>query len=223
MQISFQPGDTVLIKNELSTSFYIIIRGKIKCGIGEKTFFLSDGDFFGEEGVFFNKPNPFTITAAEETLIEVLDKDGAEEFIKTNQNAVFNIFIRNSARFFEGLEPVKSSTVSHIRIIEGIIPHVSETEGDSPQQPASINLDELSLMLDMDPDKLSYLMNAFESLGYVKLSPTGKIMTRGRNDLAALIKKHYAKNIFCDAENGKGSGLSALINLLNKKTKGITI
>ena len=221
---SYQPGEIILAQNELSVSFFIIIRGRIKFEMKGRSFFLSDGDFFGEEGMFFNKPSPFTLIASEETQLQVLDKKEAREFILKNYDAAFNLFIRNSARFFEGIEPVADTSKAHIRIIEALMPHVSASEGDFAEYAAKTDLTELAAHLEMDLEKLKILMESFESLGFVKLNPAGKILTAGRSELAGLIKKYYREKVFCGADPSSGAGLSALISIISKKERaGITI
>lgn len=221
---SYQPGEIILAQNELSVSFFIIIRGRIKFEMKGRSFFLSDGDFFGEEGMFFNKPSPFTLIASEETQLQVLDKKEAREFILKNYDAAFNLFIRNSARFFEGIEPVADISKAHIRIIEALMPHVSAPEGDFAEYAAKTDLTELAAHLEMDVEKLKILMESFESLGFIKLNAAGKILTAGKSELAGLIKKYYREKVFYGADPSSGAGLSALISIISKKERaGITI
>ncbi len=224
MERSYQPGETVLIKNELSGNFFIIIRGRIKFELNGKRFFLSDGDFFGEEGVFFNKPNPFSVTAAEETQVQIFDRNEAKNFILHNHDAAFNMFIRNSARFSEGIEPVSDLSHVHIKILERITPFVSHSEGDFPEYEATTDIEKFSTMLQMTTDKMVNLLETVEPLGYVKLSSKGKILTSGKSRINKLIRRYYREMVFYGAEAGSGSGLFPLINVINKKEKkGINI
>lgn len=224
MQRSFQPGETVLIKNEFSGSFFIIVRGRIKFEMNGKVFFLSDGDFFGEEGVFFNKPNPFTVTAAEETQVQIMDRNEARDFISRNYDAAFNMFIRNSARFSEGIEPVSDISPVHIKILESIFPFISGSDADLPELEADINIDKLSAILQISGDKLLALLHAVEPLGYVKFSSKGRVLTSGKSRINKLIKKYYREKVFSGAESGSGSGLFPLINVISRKErKGINI
>lgn len=221
---SYQPGEIVLAKNEMSVSFFIIIRGRIKFETNGNSFFFSDGDFFGEEGIFFNKPNPFSLVAAEATQVQIMDKKEAKEFISKNHDAVFSLFIRNSARFFEGIESVSETSKSHISIIEGLMPFVPSSEGNLAEHEARTDIGTLAGYLEMNTEKLKILFESFESLGYVKLNPSGKIFTVGKFKLSGLIKKYYSEKMFYGADPSVGSGLFALVNVVSKKEKkGITI
>ncbi|MGI6393417.1 MAG: Crp/Fnr family transcriptional regulator [bacterium] len=224
MEKSYRPGETVLMKGELSHNFFIIVRGKIKFELNKKPFFLSDGDFFGEEGVFFNKPNPFIVTAAEETQVQMLSKDEAKNFILKNPDAVFNMFIRNCARFSEGIEPVSDINPMHIKALEQIVPHLSQYEGDFPAYLTAFSLEELAKTLQISTEELTALLQAVEPLGYLYCTPQGEIKAAGKNKISRLIKKYYSSKFFCEVKSGKGTGIFPLVNEMNKEEKkGITI
>lgn len=224
MEKTFQAGEIVLTKNEFTHNFYVVVRGRIKFEFDGRKFFLSDGDFFGEEGVFFNKANPFSAVAAEETKVQILDKNGAKEFISKNYEAVFSLFIRNSARFFDGIDPLSETNGTHMKTVEALLPYITKSESDLPDCEAGISIEKLSSKLDMSREKLLFLFEFVEPLGYLKLSATGKIFTVGKKEIMELRKKYFKEKVFFDADSGKGSGLSPLVNVLNKKEKkGITI
>lgn len=224
MQRSYQPGETVLVKNEFSGSFFIIVRGRIKFEMNGSNFFLSDGDFFGEEGAFFNKPNPFTVTAAEETQVQIMDRNEARDFISRNYDAAFNMFIRNSARFSEGIKPVSDVSPVHIKILEGVFPFISGSDADLPELEADVSIDKLAEILQISADKMITLLNTVEPLGYVRFSSKGRVLTSGKSRINRLIKRYYSENIFSSAESGRGSGLFPLINVISRKErKGINI
>ena len=73
MEKEFLPGETVVIAGELSPYLFLIKRGSVKLEREGETFFLSEDDFFGEEGCFFGKPALFSATAGEETLLQLME------------------------------------------------------------------------------------------------------------------------------------------------------
>ncbi|HSW61275.1 MAG TPA: hypothetical protein VLJ60_10775, partial [bacterium] len=148
----------------------------------------------------------------------------AKDFISRNHDAAFNMFIRNSARFSEGIEPISDLSHVHIKMLEGILPFVSHSEGDFPEHEAKVDLEKLTTLLQISMDKLLTLLQTVEPLGYVKCSSKGKILTSGKSRIYKLIKRYYREKVFSGAESGSGSGLFPLINVINKKEKkGINI
>ena len=73
MEKEFLPGETVLLAGDLSPYLFLIKRGSVKLEGNGECFFLSEDDFFGEEGCFFGKPSRFSVTVGEETLLQLME------------------------------------------------------------------------------------------------------------------------------------------------------
>lgn len=73
-------GDLVIEQGDYGDGFYIIYRGQVKVTRLERQKerildYLSDGDYFGEEALLFDRPRSATITAVEDTILLRLGRD----------------------------------------------------------------------------------------------------------------------------------------------------
>jgi len=60
------------------------------------------------------------------------------------------------------------------------------------------------------------LLNLSKMFGYVSFAE-GKILTCGKDKLAALFKKYNREKIFAGAKGEKGSGAVSFLNVVNNK------
>ncbi|MBO4700005.1 cyclic nucleotide-binding domain-containing protein [bacterium] len=217
MEKEFLPGETVLLIGEISPHLFLIKRGRIKLEGGSEVFFLSEDDFFGEEGCFFGKPAKFSVTACEETLLSLMDKDEAEDFFTKNGGAAFTLFIKASARANENGEPLTGMSPQHIRLVAGILPYIVEKSGQEPVYEAGIDLATLAGQLEITEDKLLDLLTFSKTLGYIAFVD-GKILTCGKEKLLTLFKTYNREKIFAGAKGEKGLGTLSFLNIVNEKT-----
>ena len=69
-------GTTVIVEGQQSDRFYIIERGSVAVSHGDTLVrHETDGDFFGEIGLLRDIPRTATITADEDTVLQVLERD----------------------------------------------------------------------------------------------------------------------------------------------------
>lgn len=216
MEKEFLPGETVISVGEVSPNLFLIKRGRVKLENRSESFFLSEDDFFGEEGCFFGKPSRFNATACEETLLQLTEKDEAEDFFTKNGEAAFTLFIKNSARTNEKEEPLTEMSLQHIRLVSGVLPYVVEKNGDEPVFEAGIDSETLAGQMELSKDKLLNLLTLSKILGYISFED-GKILTCGKEKLLALFKKYNKEMIFAGANGKKGSGQFAFLSVVNEK------
>jgi len=217
MEKEFLPGETVVLAGKISPHLFLIKHGSVKLEGNGESFFLSEDDFFGEEGCFFGKPSLFNATAREETQLQLMDRTEAEEFFADNAKAAFTLFIKNSARANEKEEPFNAMSSMHIKLVAGILPYVIEKSGTEPVYEAGIDLETLAAQIEIPTDNLLDLLNFSKVFGYVAFAD-GKILTCGKDKLAALFKKYNCEKIFAGVKGEKGTGTVSFLNVVNNKT-----
>lgn len=217
MEKEFLPGDTVVFAGEISPNLFLIKRGSVKLEKNGETFFLHKDDFFGEDGCFFGKPALFNVTANEETQLELMKRDEAEQFFNENGEKAFSLFIKTAARASEKDEPFNEMSPRHIRLVAGILPFVVEKNGTEPVHEAGIDIETLSAEIEIPADKLADLLGFSKIFGYVALVD-GKIFTCGKDKLGSLFKKYNRERIFAGVNGKKGLGAVSFLNVVNNKT-----
>ena len=213
----FLPGDIILMKGDLSPYCFKIKRGRVKFDNGKETFFLSEDDFFGEEGCFFGKPALFTSAACEETLLQLMKRDEAEQFFNENGNSAFSLFIKNAAKMNESNDPITAISPQHIRLVAGILPYVVEENSEKPENQVEIDFETLASQIELESDKLLNLFDFSKELGYVAFE-NGQIFSCGRNKLKSLLKDYNRKEVFAGISGTKGLGTFSCFDILNDRT-----
>lgn len=216
MEKEFLPGETVVLAGEFSPYLFLIKRGSVKLEKNGESFFLSEDDFFGEEGCFFGKPAKFSATVGEETQLQLMESSEAEEFFTENPKAAFSLFMKNSARENEKDEPLTETSPQHIRLVAGVLPYVVEKSGTEPVNEAGIDLETLAAQIELSNDNLLNLLNFSKVFGYIAFAD-GKILTCGKDKLSTLFKKYNRERIFAGAKGEKGTGALSFLNVVNKK------
>jgi len=217
MEKEFLPGETIILAGEVSSYLFLIKRGRVKLEGNGESFFLSEDDFFGEDGCFFGKPSQFSVTAGEETLLQLMESTEAEDFFAGDPKAAFKLFIKNSARANEKEEPLTEMSPQHIRLVAGVLPYVVEKSGSEPVYEAGIDLETLASQIEFSMDNLVNLLNFSKIFGYVTLED-GKILTCGKEKLVSLFKDYNRNKIFAGAKGEKGLGVLSFLNVVNAKT-----
>lgn len=218
MEKEFLPGETVILAGEISPHLFLIKHGSVKLEGNGESFFLSEDDFFGEEGCFLGKPSRFSVTAREETQLQLMESAEAEEFFAGDPKAAFTLFIKNSARTNEKEESLNEMSPQHIRLVAGVLPYVVKKEGSEPVHEAEIDIETLASQIEFTTDNLLNLLNLSRMFGYVSFAE-GKILTCGKDKLAELFKKYNREKIFAGVKGEKGVGTVSFLNIVNQKTK----
>ncbi|MBA3722157.1 MAG: cyclic nucleotide-binding domain-containing protein [Parachlamydiaceae bacterium] len=73
---TFDPNDVIFTHNEEANRMYFIVKGKviIRSDNAEVINFLNEGDFFGEESLFNNKPRSYEAACLENTKLLTLSR-----------------------------------------------------------------------------------------------------------------------------------------------------
>lgn len=74
--VRFDPGDYIFVIGEEANRMYFIVNGQVQIqGANKQHFYtLENGDFFGEESLFNNKPRSYAALAPMETYILTLSR-----------------------------------------------------------------------------------------------------------------------------------------------------
>jgi CRP-like cAMP-binding protein len=214
MERTFSTGTVILEKNSISNLFFVIIRGKVKFESGNKIFFLSDNDFFGEESAFLRKSNPYSVIASEETVIQIFDIQEAKDYIFANPKIFFSLFVKNVSRTWECADSVTERHPAYIGFIEKIFPYVTKSESEKPIAELGISSAELSSRIGLELEKIASLISSIEHLGHIRMESNGKIFTIGTKNLQKLTGAYYENRNFALMTGLKGCGLFPLLNKL---------
>ncbi|MCG6553972.1 MAG: mechanosensitive ion channel family protein [Candidatus Magnetominusculus sp. LBB02] len=85
-------GESIFEEGDEGDSFYVIRRGRVSVTVsGNEVAILKRGDFFGEISLFTGGIRTASVTAIEDALILVLDKDSFSKVILDNPSAVETI------------------------------------------------------------------------------------------------------------------------------------
>ncbi|MBF0554930.1 MAG: mechanosensitive ion channel [Nitrospirae bacterium] len=88
----FGQGESIFEEGDEGDSFYVIRRGRVSVTVGgNEVAVLKRGDFFGEISLFTGGIRTASVTAKEDTLLLVLDKEGFSNVIMDNPSAVESI------------------------------------------------------------------------------------------------------------------------------------
>lgn len=76
MPTAFDPDDFIFIANEEANRMYFIVKGKVAIQLSstEPICKLQEGDFFGEESLFNNRPRGYEAKSLTETLLLTLSR-----------------------------------------------------------------------------------------------------------------------------------------------------
>lgn len=74
--VNFEPNDYIFVVEEEANRMYFIVRGQVQLQGEQKefTYTLTNGDFFGEESLFNNKPRKYSAFAPIETQVLTLSR-----------------------------------------------------------------------------------------------------------------------------------------------------
>jgi CRP-like cAMP-binding protein len=214
-------GDLILSRNDISGSVYMIIRGKVRIEIESESFFLSDGDLFGEEGLFFNKLSPYNAVSVEETSIQVLNEEEARDHIFQNPEVSFTVFMKNFGRVWRNIRPFSKNSSSYIRVLEELIPYSESTDSGEVDAVAKIGISELAKVLKIDPQSFLEDFKRYVFLGQIDVKGGEKILTADKSVLQRTVYEYYRKNYFSGTYSEKGTGEDTLVNLLGKRNETI--
>ena len=94
MMIQIPEGTTILTENEVNMDMYKIISGSVELYVGYGTEnesllgILSKGSYFGEIGLFAQKPAIYTVIAYSDVTVLRITMSDIDDYIKTNHHDI---------------------------------------------------------------------------------------------------------------------------------------
>ncbi|UCH59657.1 MAG: cyclic nucleotide-binding domain-containing protein [Anaerolineales bacterium] len=103
VRVELDSGEVVITEGDIGESFYLVFRGKVEetrreRGETRHLDFLTEGDFFGEETLLFDRPRVATITAVEPTILLSLDRDDFYELLQNYPQIRKNLSVTAESR-----------------------------------------------------------------------------------------------------------------------------
>jgi CRP/FNR family cyclic AMP-dependent transcriptional regulator len=97
--VSFQPGEKIISKGEISPHLYAVLQGTVHVSVPEKNdndvFICSigKGDVFGEAGIFLKVKRTADVVSSDQVIAFMVHREQIIEFIKTNPEAGIKILM----------------------------------------------------------------------------------------------------------------------------------
>ena len=87
----FDVGKPLYLKGETGTSMFFVVRGEVRIHDGDRELrIVTDGEPFGELGVFDRGPRPATATATHDAMVLQLDEDVFNDLITEHPEVAMN-------------------------------------------------------------------------------------------------------------------------------------
>lgn len=190
----FRSGEIIIREGFVSGFLYYITNGSVKIERKDGSFFLSDGDFFGEEGVFAEKVAEYIATAVVETVVESYIESELDSFIDSHRDSAIRIFTKSVSlassfcdvansknfqiRFLESLENLCFGTGSGMDGVTSIVSLATETGVKISELKKMIeSIDSETILFDgtmvkvLDREGIRHLISLYSVEMYTELIP----------------------------------------------------
>jgi len=221
MEKDYNSGEVIVKRGEISPYLYIILSGKVKIEESEKTYYLSEDDFIGEEGVFLKKPAQYTAIAAAETGVKLLKEGELETLLESGPDKILRIIRKSIAKRFDASDEFSEKNplyISLLEIVEASIPfNVNTTE----MIKVDISLMSLTEKMQISIPSLKNLLSVAERIGDISISEDSSIFTKNSSELKSRISSLYQSLFFGEAESEKrGLGQNNLLYYMKQIKTG---
>jgi len=199
MERHYGAGEVMARRDEILPYLIRVDAGRVRIETAAQTWFLSDGDCFGEEGVFLGKPAPYTALAAEETTATLFSETEAAAFLSANPAAALLAVQRTVARLHETTAPLTPDNPRYLHLLRMLLPHAPR-EGD----PASFtrvpfDLAHLAGLVGTTPEAVRILLTGAAPFGDVSISDEGAILVKGAEHIRRRITEVGCASFFAAA------------------------
>ncbi|MBR6244692.1 cyclic nucleotide-binding domain-containing protein [bacterium] len=207
----FHPGEPIVREGTFSGSLFVIKSGKVKIETRGESYTLSEGDFFGEECSLFQRPAPYSAVAAGETQLETMDRAEAADYIAKEPEAAFRMFVRYSARLYDGIEPLTQYSRQHVELLSLACRFALQDEETILEDNEETFVAELTGAIGIDKDKLLDLLKIFGNFGYIGLDDDGKIRITAQKKISGFLKECAQKRLAEGVDLATGFGCSKFL------------
>ncbi len=213
----YATGEIILRRGEISPFLHMVVKGKVRVEEPSGFFYLSAGDFFGEEGAFLRKPSPFTVLAGDETVLSLLRDADLEKAMGEQPELASRIVRKSVARVGEVFTETSPFSKGYVRALLHLLPHLEgEYEG---YRRVDISLMDLAENLGISLPSLRILLSESRRFGDVRLEEETMIFSRCGDSIRRRLLQVRRDRFFGVEDSGlRGVGninlLSALITNL---------
>lgn len=219
MEKLFSSGSVIVRRHEIAPFLMHIVSGKVSCEIPGRSWHLSDGDFFGDEGVFLKKPAPYTAYAAEETVISMMGETEAAAFLAGQPATALAAIHRAAARLYEPTGPLTPDNPLYLRLLKVLLPYASQDNDGFSR--LSVTLDHLASSLDITVESVRTLLKESAALGAVRIDDDDTVRAQGAECLRrALSAGQSTRHPFSIETNRYGRGHFNLLSRIDPRQEG---
>ncbi|HNT28188.1 MAG TPA: cyclic nucleotide-binding domain-containing protein [bacterium] len=223
MEKLFSSGSVIVRRHEIAPFLMRIVSGKVSCEIPGRSWHLSDGDFFGDEGVLLKKPAPYTAYAAEETVITMMNETEASAFLAGDPAAALAAVRRTAARLYEPTGPLTPDNPLYLRLLKILLPHTQQQGGPDDFFPLTVTLDHLASSLDGTVESLRLLLKEATALDIVRVAEDDTIQAKSAEHLRrALSAGQSNRHPFSMETQRYGRGHFNLLSRIDPRQEGQT-
>ncbi|NNG02075.1 MAG: Crp/Fnr family transcriptional regulator [Desulfobacteraceae bacterium] len=169
------PKDTTLFsRGDVSDSLYVIVYGRLKAIITDRTgkeivlSVMGTGEYFGEIALFDREPRSATIVAKDETQVLIISRGHFKRILAQNTDMAFDIIrvlIKRLRRATVDIQSLAFKDV-HTRVV-GVLKKMSESNGEEyiiNEKPTHV---ELAGMVYASREMVSRILNNLVRNGYL--------------------------------------------------------
>ncbi|MBO4440696.1 cyclic nucleotide-binding domain-containing protein [bacterium] len=207
----FHPGESIVREGIFSDSLFLIRSGAVKIETRGESYTLSEGDCFGEECCLFRRPSPYSAVAGRETQLETMDQAEASDFLAKNADAAFRMFVRNSARLYDGIEPLSRYSRQHVELLSLAFRFALQDKETILEDPEETFVAEITGAIGINRDNLFDLLKIFGSFGYIGLTDDGKIRITAREKISEFLKECAKRRLAEGVDLSTGFGNSSFL------------
>jgi CRP-like cAMP-binding protein len=207
----FHPGEPIVREGTFHDSLFIIRSGAVKIETRGESYTLSEGDCFGEECCLFHRPAPYSAVAGCETQLEAMDQAEAGDFLAKNADTAFRLFVRNTARLYDGIEPLTQYSRQHVELLSLAFRFALQDEETVLGESEEAFTAELAGAIGTDREKLFNLLKIFSGFGYIGLNDDGKVRIAARNRISGFLRECAKKRLAEGVDLSTGFGGSGFL------------
>jgi|GEM_PF-1368380 len=224
MERHYAAGEIIIRRDEIAPFLVRIRSGKVRFEMPDQIWDLSDGDFFGEEGIFLKKPSPYTASAGVETTVDLLTEPEAASYLAGTPAAALLAVQRTVTRLHEQTAPLTPDNPRYLRLLRLLLPHTRShaTAADQLSQ-LSVTRTDLAALLGTTPEALAALLSVAAGFGDLRMDDDGTIYARGAEHLRERISAARNATYFLSGPSRRyGIGHYNLLSRINVKQEGTT-
>jgi CRP-like cAMP-binding protein len=223
MEKHYAAGEIIIRRDEIAPFLVRIRSGKVRFETPDDRWDLSDGDLFGEEGIFLKKPSPYTAAAAIETTVELLTEPEAASFLAGTPAAALLAIQRNVARLHRPTGPLTADNMRYMHLLALLLPHTVSHGDAGAFSKLSISLQDIAVLLETTPESVRMLLSEASLFGDLVLNEDDSISAKGTEHLRNRIAAARNASYFPSGPTRRyGIGHYNLLSRIDLKQEGTT-